>query len=221
MLLYTLLGLKSGEKALKMYGAVFGKREAPRFRDFLATARMWIDQEVKELKYDQLKVRFNQIEDNYLSMLCTYISELRDVNNPGIDSEDKTAGIFELEETLCAKYRALGFDGKDVEETLKKDPFKKEKIAADAKDSSKRNILRRIQQSCDLFQLRQYLKEEGYIGVVGPQDAGKSTLIKQLWGLDVGVIGYTSHTNKAKVYQVPGASKVKVIVGISPFMYFD
>ena len=156
------------------------------------------------------KLRFNQVEDNYAAMLCMYISELRDANNPRINSEDKMAGIYKLEETLCAKYTALGFEGKDVEEILKKDPFNKEKTAADATDSSKRYILRRIQQSCDLFQLRQYLKEKVYIGVVGPQDAGKSSLIKQLWDFDVGIIGYIAHTYTAKVYQVPGASKLKV-----------
>ena len=76
------------------------------------------------------------------SMLCTYISA-------NYASEELSHRIrrhegrhYELEQTLCAKYRALGFEG-DQEEILKKKPFNKEKITARATDSSKRNILRR------------------------------------------------------------------------------
>ena len=154
--------------------------------------------------------RFNQIENDYSSMLCTFIRALRDVNDQREDFQNTMATIYELEETLYNKYKALGYVGKDPNAILNENPFKEEHCLAMALESSQRDILRRIQLSCDLFQLRQYLKEECYIGIVGPQDAGKSTLIKQLWGLDVGVIGYTLHTDTANVFPIPGAKKVKV-----------
>ena len=162
---------------------------------------------------------FTKIEDDYPSILCTFLGALRDMKERQV-SVDTMATIYELEETLYKKYKALGYFGRDPNAILKESPFKEDHIVAQALESSRCNILRRIQLSCEMFQLRQYLKEDCYIGIVGPQDAGKSTLIKQLWGLDVGVIGYTSHTRTANVFQIPGAKKLKVLLLLLISKYF-
>ena len=169
------------------------------------------------------KTVLTKIEDGYSSVLCTLIGALRDMIDQRQVFVDTMATIYELEETLYIKYKALGYFGRDPNAILKENPFVKDHIVAEALESSRCNILRRIQLSCEMFQLRQYLKEDCYIGIVGPQDAGKSTLIKQLWGLDVGVIGYTSHTKTAKVFQIPGAKKLKVLLLllISKYLIFS
>ena len=149
---------------------------------------------------------------NYLSVVRSCVTNLRCLEAEQPQKVDGLSEIYELEEVLYKRFDALGIEGRSAEDALKEQPFEKsaEYGIYNAYEESKLSVLKRIQASCDLFKLRQILSAECYIGVVGPQDAGKSTFISKMWEIDVGPIGYRQHTQTAKVYTIPKANKMKV-----------
>ena len=149
---------------------------------------------------------------NYLSVVRSCITNLRCLEAEQQQMVDGLSEIYELEDILYKRFKGLGIEGRSAEDALKEQPFEKsaEYGIYNAYEDSKLSVLKRIQASCDLFKLRQYLSDECYIGVVGPQDAGKSTFINKMWEIDVGPIGYRQHTQTAKVYTIRKAKKMKV-----------
>ncbi|CAH1778552.1 unnamed protein product [Owenia fusiformis] len=67
---------------------------------------------------------------------------------------------------------------------------------------SKKDISDRINMCLSVHKIRQVLSRACCVCVVGTQDAGKSTTIKEVWGVDVENIGLSVHTTKATLYSI-------------------
>ena len=66
---------------------------------------------------------------------------------------------------------------------------------------SKEEIIKRIKVIQSIHKIREIFSQQCFIGVVGLQDAGKTTLVRKIWNVS-GESGYFTHTKHAKLYQI-------------------
>ncbi|XP_078619528.1 uncharacterized protein LOC144886674 [Branchiostoma floridae x Branchiostoma japonicum] len=153
---------------------------------------------------------FRKKEQNYQAILRMLVKELPEVPSEQEDS-DNADDVYNLERTLYKKYKALDFLNKDVDGIMETKPFKASKMLKDAKEVSQKEALRRCQMACDLFEIRQQLQKSCFVGLFGPQNAGKSTLIQKVWGLAVPERGYRAHTTVPSLYKARGTKKMVIM----------
>eukprot|EP00058_Branchiostoma_floridae_P013371 XP_002598859.1 hypothetical protein BRAFLDRAFT_90117 [Branchiostoma floridae] len=160
---------------------------------------------------------FTDVERNYKGVLKTLIEELpsvQDVNEENsIRDKALDDDVYSLEYALMTKYEMLGCLDQDFDYIAKFHPFESwgKKLGTATKESQQ-EALRRCQMTCDLFRIRQLLMKTCFVGLIGPQDAGKSTLIKTLWGLEeVKDIGFQEHTETAVLYKARGTERMVVV----------
>ncbi|XP_035684822.1 uncharacterized protein LOC118421582 [Branchiostoma floridae] len=90
-------------------------------------------------------------------------------------------------------------------------PFRASEKLKDATEESQKEALRRCQMACDLFEIRQHLRKSCFVGLFGPQNGGKSTLIQTVWGVTVPDRGYLEHTTDPNLYKANGTSRMVII----------
>ena len=66
---------------------------------------------------------------------------------------------------------------------------------------SKEKVMKRIKAIRIIYRIPEIFAQQCFIGVVGLQDAGKTTLIKKIWNVG-GQSGYFSHTVRPELYQI-------------------
>ena len=66
---------------------------------------------------------------------------------------------------------------------------------------SQDEVRKRVKTIRSIHKIREIFSQQCFIGIVGLQDAGKTTLVKKIWGVG-GKTGYFSHTDGPKLYQV-------------------
>ena len=66
---------------------------------------------------------------------------------------------------------------------------------------SKEKVMKRIKAIYIIHRIREIFSQQCFIGFVGLQDAGKTTLIKKIWNAG-GKSGYFSHTVRPELYQI-------------------
>ncbi|KAI8508341.1 hypothetical protein Bbelb_134400 [Branchiostoma belcheri] len=167
------------------------------------------------MKYQEF---FTNVERNYKGVLKTLIEELpsvQDVNEENsIRDRALDDDVYSLESALMTKYEMLGCLDKDFDYIAKLHPFKTTwgKKLGTATKGSQQEAVRRCQMTCDLFRLRQLLMKTCFVGLIGPQDAGKTTLIKTLWGLEeVKDIGFQKHTKTAVLYKARDTERMVIV----------
>ena len=85
---------------------------------------------------------------------------------------------------------------------------------------SKENIKKRIKMIQSIHRLREVFSQQCFIGVVGLQDAEKTTLIKKIWNVG-GKPGYLSHTVFPKLYQITKKLVVVDFPGSNSLNYYS
>ena len=77
-------------------------------------------------------------------------------------------------------------------------------------EASKADLIQRIKCILKFHEIRDLIADQCFIGVIGPQDSGKTTLINAIWDVK-GVTGYgpDQHTEQTTVYDI--TDKVKVV----------
>lgn len=68
-------------------------------------------------------------------------------------------------------------------------------------EESKISVIKRIECIKTIHNIRNILAKQCYIGVVGIQDAGKTTLLRKLWGIG-GATGQFQHTDVPSIYEL-------------------
>lgn len=84
-------------------------------------------------------------------------------------------------------------------------------IGCDISECTKKSqklAIKRIGCIRAIHEIRSLMAEQCYIGIVGMQDAGKTTLINSIWGVD-GETGHFKHTTAPVIYEVD--QKVSVV----------
>ncbi|XP_063725200.1 uncharacterized protein LOC134853174 [Symsagittifera roscoffensis] len=106
-------------------------------------------------------------------------------------------GLYNLEKALF-----LMFDPEFGNEIFKDCSLK------DVDDSCKDELIKRIKCIIQMHKLRGALATQCFIGVIGPQDAGKSTFLNKMWncGAETGLL---HHTDKTTLYDIN--EKIKVV----------
>ncbi|XP_035685781.1 uncharacterized protein LOC118422368 [Branchiostoma floridae] len=94
---------------------------------------------------------------------------------------------------------------------MDKKPFEDSPKLQNAKEESQKEALRRCQMACDLFAIRQLLQKSCFVGLFGPQNAGKSTLIEKTWGVSVKERGFKTHTSAPDLYKAKGTERMVII----------
>ncbi|CAH1229839.1 Hypp253 [Branchiostoma lanceolatum] len=156
--------------------------------------------------------QFRDYEQNYKAILRMLIKELPEPprkQEGNINADDGT--VYSLERALYTKYEGCGFLNKPIDEVMALDPFEDSPKLMDATEKSQREVLRRCQMACDLFAIRQILRKSCFVGLFGPQNAGKSTLIEKTWGVKVKERGFHIHTWSPDLYNVKGTDRMVII----------
>ncbi|XP_035687454.1 uncharacterized protein LOC118423418 [Branchiostoma floridae] len=161
---------------------------------------------------------FTDVERNYKGVLKMLIEELpsvQDVNEENsIRDKALDDDVYSLESALMTKYEMLGCLDQDFDHIAKIHPFESTwgKTLSTATKESQREAVRRCQMTCDLFRIRQLLMKTCFVGLIGPQDSGKTTLIKTLWGMEeVKDIGFQKHTETAVLYKARGTERMVIV----------
>ncbi|XP_066273201.1 uncharacterized protein [Branchiostoma lanceolatum] len=94
---------------------------------------------------------------------------------------------------------------------MKQKPFEASKMLKNATKKSQKEALRRCQMTCDLFEIRQHLRKSCFVGLFGPQNAGKSTFIEKVWDVVVPEKGYRAHTTTPRLYKARGTDRMVII----------
>ncbi|XP_078657432.1 uncharacterized protein LOC144903306 [Branchiostoma floridae x Branchiostoma belcheri] len=146
-------------------------------------------------------------EAGYKAILRMLIEELPSKQRWDTNAEDET--VYGLERALHTKYKGLGFLNKTVDEVMDEEPFEDSPKLKDATKESQKEALRRCQMSCDLFEIRQHMQKSCFVGLIGPQNAGKSTLIEKTWGVKVTESwSFMTHTH---LYRAKGTDRMVII----------
>ena len=66
---------------------------------------------------------------------------------------------------------------------------------------SQDEVRKRVKTIRSIHKIREIFSQQCFIGIVSLQDAGKTTLVKKIWGVGTKT-GYFSHTDGPKLYQV-------------------
>ena len=136
-------------------------------------------------------------DSNYKNALNFIVQELFKAQQKSLDATSK-AEITDLldQENIFSKEKALirlapnsmleSFGDCSISKSTKK---------------SKEEVMKRIKAIQSIHRIREIFSQQCFIGVVGLQDAGKTTLIKKIWNVG-GKSGYFSHTDVPKLYQI-------------------
>eukprot|EP00058_Branchiostoma_floridae_P004099 XP_002589587.1 hypothetical protein BRAFLDRAFT_81557 [Branchiostoma floridae] len=154
-------------------------------------------------------VRF--VIESYQGLSRLLIKEL-----PGIQSEQDSDivdddNVYTLERALYRKFTDLDFLNRSEDAIMGINPFRASEKLKDATEESQKEALRRCQMACDLFEIRQHLRKSCFVGLFGPQNGGKSTLIQTVWGVTVPDRGYLEHTTDPNLYKANGTSRMVII----------
>ena len=139
----------------------------------------------------------DQLTDfNYKSILYFIVQELLEAQKESLDSTAK-AEITDLmdEDNFFSIEKALI--------RLASNKMLETKICIISKSlrNSKEEIENRIKVIQSIHRIREIFSQQCFIGVVGLQDAGKTTLIKNIWNVG-GKPGYFNHTRHPELYQI-------------------
>ena len=106
-------------------------------------------------------------------------------------------GMYNLEKALFLMYDPE-FGKETFDDCLLKDLC----------DSCKNELMKRIKCIIPMHKLREAIATQCFIGVIGPQDAGKSTFLNKMWncGAETGLL---HHTDKTTLYDIN--EKIKVV----------
>ena len=86
-------------------------------------------------------------------------------------------------------------------------------------NESKDLIVYRIRSIIAVHKVRNILAKQCFIGLTGPQNSGKSSLIKSIWNLDV-IVGEFKHTTKATAFQITENVMVVDYPGITSLEHY-
>ena len=81
-------------------------------------------------------------------------------------------------------------------------------------------VIKRITAIQSIHSIREIFSQQYFIGVVGLQDAGKTTLIKKIWNVG-DKSGYFSHTDVPKLYQITRKLLVVDFPGSNSLDYYS
>lgn len=142
--------------------------------------------------------------DDYTDIAEFLLDEL---NVPGKQSALYGREIFVLEEVIGQKSKSLKFD-RPLPEILESDKnFIPGGSLGKSTKKSKEDAVKRILAINQVHQLREMLINNPFVGIVGEQDSGKTTLIQTL-GMPVpkDQIGFDAHTSQLHFYPWGGVT---------------
>ena len=93
-------------------------------------------------------------------------------------------------------------------------------ILSNATDKSKKEVIKRIKAIQSIHRIREIFSQQCFIGVVGLQDAGKTTLIKKIWNVG-DKSGYFAHTKRQELYQITQKLLVVDFPGSNSLHYYS
>ena len=141
-------------------------------------------------------------DSNYKNALNFIVQELFKAQQNFLSAE-ATAAITDLrdEDNFFSKEKALIRLIESFELGNKKLECFEGCIISKSTDASKEGVVKRIKAIKSINKIREIFSQQCFIGVVGLQDAGKTTLIKKIWNVGE-ESGYFNHTNRPEIFQI-------------------
>jgi len=141
-----------------------------------------------------------KITNNYLEALQIFLDEINIEGQKAAEIESK---IFVLEKEIYKRWEKLGALHKNTEDILTLSPFIQNGKFNKATQDCQKTLINRIEAICYLHEIRKIIIRSPCIGLVGEQNTGKTTLVKEAFKVEVdqNEIGMNQHTNKATLYQ--------------------
>ena len=132
---------------------------------------------------------------------------LDELNIPKSKNKELQASAIEyncmmLEKALTKKASSIHILKKSIHELENYNPplFPNWKDTLNQESYTK--VIERLKASCILYELRLQVTKQFFIGIVGPQNAGKTTLTNLLLGKTVEICGDDKHTENANLYKL-------------------
>ena len=133
---------------------------------------------------------------NYLAILDYLIEQLKSRTERSVveslESLLTSEKVYKKEKALLMMFSD---DCEDLHDNFK--GCQLEECIPESKDL----LVQRILSVKQVHKIRDILANQCFIGIVGPQNAGKSSLIKYIWSCDV-VVGQLKHTTETAAFQV-------------------
>ena len=136
-------------------------------------------------------------ESNYKNALKWILQELFRAKEKTLDEATKTKlnDLIDKNDTYSQEKATLLLASDDLLNSFKNCSIEK------CTEYSKDEVRKRVKTIRSIHKIREIFSRQCFIGIVGLQDAGKTTLVKKIWGVG-GKTGYFSHTDGPKLYQV-------------------
>ena len=136
-------------------------------------------------------------ESNYKNALKWILQELFRSKENTLDGATKTKvnDLIDKDDTYSQEKATLLLATDDLLKSFKNCSI--EKCTTYSQDE----VRKRVKTIRSIHRIREIFSQQCFIGIVGLQDAGKTTLVKKIWGVG-GKTGYFSHTDGPKLYQV-------------------
>ena len=136
-------------------------------------------------------------ESNYKNALKWILQEPFRAKENSLDEATKTNlnDLIDKDDTYSQEKATLLLATDDLLKSFKNCSIEK------CTEYSKDEVRKRVKTIRSIHKIREIFSQQCFIGIVGLQDAGKTTLVKKIWGVG-GKTGYFSHTDGPKLYQV-------------------
>ena len=136
-------------------------------------------------------------ESNYKNALKWILQELFRSKENTLDGATKTKvnDLIDKDDTYSQEKATLLLATDDLLKSFKNCSI--EKCTTYSQDE----VRKRVKTIRSIHKIREIFSQQCFIGIVSLQDAGKTTLVKKIWGVG-GKAGYFSHTDGPKLYQV-------------------
>ena len=136
-------------------------------------------------------------ESNYKNALKWILQELFRSKENTLDGATKTKvnDLIDKDDTYSQEKATLLLGTDDLLKSFKNCSIEK------CTEYSKDEVRKRVITIKSIHRIREIFSQQCFIGIVGLQDAGKTTLVKKIWGAG-GKTGYFSHADRPKLDQV-------------------
>ena len=157
-------------------------------------------------------------DSNYKNALNFIVQELLKAQNESLSDKLK-AEIIDLidEDNFFSNEKAL--IRLAPKKKLETEIFEKCIIGKSTR-KSKEEVIKRIKAIQCIHRIRKIFSQQCFIGVVGLQDAGKTTLVKKIWNVGEKA-GYFNHTKRPELHQITQKLQVIDFPGSDSLHYYS
>ena len=136
-------------------------------------------------------------DSNYKKLLSFFVQELLEAHQESLSAtaEAEITDLIDEDNIFSNEEVLLRLAAKNIWESFG------DCSISNFTRKNKEEVVKRIKVIRSIHRIRKIFSQQCFIGVVGLQNAGKTTLVKKIWNVG-GKPGNFNHTSKAEMYQI-------------------